>query len=421
METTITLPFPPQVVWGTLGLLGIALASALVFVAMPKDSEAQDYIVTLRDRLGLSAFPVVAFLMLAIVWSGIAFVLTTGLINLILDVLSGMAPDRNNPEAVWEFRFKLVQITALTTVLGAVIALPITMSRLRLQRSADDTARESLFNEKINAATEGLYARQQVTERDENGQRHTVWQDDIVQRCAAVDQLGWLAQERPFEASRICRILSVFIREHSAQIQTLECPSNSDFKALREWLDGLAPTRSDIEKAAQVLGSLRQIPAARIQRRDMDLRGAKLRNCKLQGLNFGFAYLEQADLSGSDLTNTSFEGAVMPGACLVLATGLLANFERAKIFEARAEHANFIGANFKNASIINSRFSSTNFTRAQMQRLSVSRGTMQSADIKEVEVDSGTRFFLVDLNDAQYDKNFRTLVLERDTKAVIRA
>ena len=365
METTITLPFPPQVVWGTLGLLGIALASALVFFAMPKDSEAQEYIVTLRDRLGLSAFPVVAFLMLAIVWSGIAFVLTTGLINLILDVLSGMSPDRNNPEAVWEFRFKLVQITALTTVLGAVIALPITMSRLRLQRSADDTARESLFNEKINAATEGLYARRQVSVWKRHKSHVHQWQDDIVQRCAAIDRLEGLARENTAETPRIARLLSVYLRELSAEVPAQEPPKDATPDQLKAWAKSLPKPRSDMEKAAQTLGRLHEHAQTPLEDGEIDLRGANLQKCDLTGLKFNNALFDDSQLQGADLGWALLQGANLGGARLQGAVLGWTQLQWADLRDAQLQGADLGSAQLQGADLGDAQLQGANLGGAQ--------------------------------------------------------
>ncbi|MDQ2089182.1 hypothetical protein NO357_04615 [Marimonas arenosa] len=80
---------------------------------------------------------------------------------------------------------------------------------------------ESLFNDKINAASSDLAARWQVTRTftDENGNETVVteWQDGLVTRAAAIDRLQGPAHARSDETPRIARMLSVCVREISRE------------------------------------------------------------------------------------------------------------------------------------------------------------------------------------------------------------
>ncbi|MDG1182089.1 MAG: hypothetical protein P8N30_05100, partial [Tateyamaria sp.] len=159
METTITLPLPPNLLWGTFAVLGIALGSAVIYWALPRESAPHQTIQNFRETLGVTGVPVPIFAILALLVVGLTTVLTFGLFGLIIEVVIHAVPNRDKPQEVWDFRFTLVQLAALTTVLGAVVALPFTMIRLRLQSSSNITdqevlliSEEALFNDKMTAA-----------------------------------------------------------------------------------------------------------------------------------------------------------------------------------------------------------------------------------------------------------------------------
>lgn len=299
METTsLTIPLPPSLFWGFASLACIALASWIVFSILPGQQRDLPFLNYLRERLGIRRMPVWSFILGAVLWVGIVTVLTAGLFGLIIDVLSDAVPRRDVSDDVWEFRFKLVQLTALTTVLGAAIALPLTMARLRLTRRTNKTAEEALFNDKINEATKGLYARRQVSKQIANGTYDDHWHDDIVQRNAAINRLEGLAQEKPTEVPRIARLLSVYVRELSAEVYVQAPPFDAEPEALWAWVNALPKLRSDMEKAAQTLGGLADIAPDPLANGEIDLSGANLQAAALRRAKLNNAVLKDAQLPG---------------------------------------------------------------------------------------------------------------------------
>ncbi|MEP1585296.1 MAG: pentapeptide repeat-containing protein [Tateyamaria sp.] len=346
METQITLPFPPNIVWGVLTFAGITLASILTYVVLPKESKTGHFVHHMRERLGIQSIPIPIFLIAACLWIGISLILVVGLCGLILEILTQDLPNRDVQRDVWDFRFTLVKLTALTTVLGAIIALPLTMARLRLQRRANKTADESLFNEKINAATQGLYARRQISTLGDDKKYQDHWQDDIVQRCAAIDRLEGLARENNAETPRIARLLSVYVCELSSDVQPQAPLNDATPEELRNWAEQLPKPRSDMEKATQTLGRLHEYALSPLDNGEIDLRGANLQKCDLRGLTFDKALFQDAQLQGANLSNAQLQGANLFGAQLQGAGLRGAQLQGADLFGAQLQGANLRRAQF---------------------------------------------------------------------------
>lgn len=304
---------------GTAFLMIIVVMSGLVAISIPDKSDKPNAVLRLRDALGMAGIHPALFLMTIFLWVAIAFILVTGLFGLTLDVLNDLAPERPLPDdsddvkklkddAIWDFRFKLIQLTALTTVLGAVIALPFTLIRLGLTQDQTKTARDSLFNEKINAATQGLYARRQVS-LGEGTDAHDIWRDDIVQRCAAIDRLEGLADENRDDVPRIARLLSVYVRELSTEVPAQPAPKDATPQELQAWAQDLPKLRSDMEKAAQTLGRLNALAETALANGEIDLRGANVQNADLKHLDFGKALLSKTQLQGANLIAAQFDAS----------------------------------------------------------------------------------------------------------------
>ena len=260
----------------------------------------------LTASLGLGRIHPVLMLTSLTLYMALVGILLLGLFGLILSTLE--ASGRTN-----DYLFYILRIGGLTAVLGAVIALPFTLVRLKLSQQQTETAQESLFNDKINEATKGLYARRQVTV-GEGAEARDHWQDDIVQRNAAIDRLEGLAKEKPTEIPRIARLLSVYVRELSAEVPPHEPPNDATPDELRDWAQALPKLRSDMEKAVQTLGSLANDAPDPLENGEIDLRGANLQCADLNRAKF-----EQALLQGAQLQGANLDGAQMHGAPLITA------------------------------------------------------------------------------------------------------
>ncbi|MEP2891345.1 pentapeptide repeat-containing protein [Tateyamaria sp.] len=330
---------------------------------------------------------VVPFLVTITLWTGIALVLVIGLFGLIFEVLVASGTDKDN-------LFNVFRIAGLTTVLGAVIALPLTVIRLRLTQEQTtlaqkqtDIARESLFNEKINAATQGLYARRQVTEWHRQKGYVDHWQDDIVQRCAAIDRLEGLARENNAETPRIARLLSVYVCELSSDVQPHAPPSDATSKELRNWARQLPKPRSDMEKAAQTLGRLHKFALSPLDNGEIDLRGANLQKCNLKELAFDEALFIGAQLQGAELWGAKLRGANLSHAKLQGADLWQAKLHRAELWDAKLQGADFSGAELQRAILIRAELQRAELYDAKLQGANLSHAKLQGVNLNAAKLD----------------------------------
>ncbi|MFT5344126.1 MAG: hypothetical protein ACI9BH_003352, partial [Paracoccaceae bacterium] len=344
-----TLPISPEVFWGVVstGLFIIACLAVGALLFPPKNHHIAP-LTRLKSNLGLRKVNPGLFLIALLMWSVVAFLLVAGLIGTVWDIIWQALP-ANNSE-FWDWRFALVKLTALTATLGAVVAFPITMQRLRLTQLQTSTASEALFNDKINAAANDLHAQRQVTIYPENaGNPVDIWQDDVVKRNAAIDQLEILVIERPDTAPRVARMLCTYVRELSKEYEPHPVPEEDSLEILRKWAQSLKPYRSDMENAAQTLGRLKTISSVDPSAISIDLRGANLQEFNLNG-----AVLTNAKLIGANLQNTQLEHAQMQETRLSSAKMQGANLkytdlQNATLPWAKMQIVDLTGADLRNA------------------------------------------------------------------------
>jgi uncharacterized protein YjbI with pentapeptide repeats len=354
----------------------------------------------------------------------------------------------------------------LGALLVALLGAPFLIWRTIVAQNTLDTARkeaklkeESLFNDKINAAAKDLAARRQVTRvvvQDEKETILTEWEDDLVTRAAAIDLLEGLANERPDAAPRIARQLSIYVRELSRQYPPKEppmdatpnlVPSGADATPdkLQSWAQHLAPTRSDMEKAAQTLGRLQNIKEATLSPADIDLRSTNLQGFDLRGLNFtnvrfGLASLQgtrlsRSHLQGADFTEAQMQGTILSGTQLQGARFYAANMQRAQLTQAQARSADFYAAqmqgarlyqiNAQGAYLRHAQLQGARLHRAQMQCADLSLASLQAASLRsarfqgaqidQIEISEDTQLFEVSLNGASFQRlDEATLLLLKD-------
>ena len=244
-------------------------------------------------------------------------------------------------------------------LLIAALGAPFLAWRTTVAARQADLQGQALFNDKINAATEELAARKQVTRviKNEDGTETvlTEWADDLVRRAAAIDRLEGLAQEKPDEAIRIARLLSIYVKELSREHPAKPVPEDLSPEDLRLWVQNLKVERPDMERAVQSLSRLNT--QIRSQSNDPSTKIVDLRDTNLQGF----------DLDGLDLQNAVLAGAQMQGADL----------NHTQMQEADLSLAQMQGAHLNHA---------------QMQGAGLHHAQMQGADLRWVEMDEETNF-----------------------------
>lgn len=436
----------PNVFWALVTVGGFA------FVLLPlllTSGPTRNAIQSLRDKLGLSSLSWWLFLLASAAWMLILALLLIGLAHTIWEIIWQIVPQTKTNQTqsqIWEFRFSIARLAGLTATIGAIIALPFTLIRLRLSHQQNETATEALFNDKLNAATEDLHAMRQRWDGEQN-----IWEDDITRRNAAIDRLEGLANERPDIAPRISRQLSVYVREMSRENPAEEFPSETSSKELRKWLGRLKVKRSDMETAVQVLGRLRQIEGIDPVHVTIDLRGANLQGFNLEGLQFDEAnffqakmqkatldkanlrkanfsqaelqrthfgntnmqkanlsgaelqkaFLKEADLRGANLCTADMQGAFLTKAILTGADLNYAELERAKLTQAKLQWANLSEASLRNANLSEVDLQGADLRGAEMQGATLNKAKLQEAnligatfdraDLRWVELDEFTK------------------------------
>ncbi len=345
--------------------------------------------------LGLERLSPGVFLFLATLWCGLFGLLTFGIYGLIWDVLWQVLPDRDKPSDVWDWRFRLVQLTALTTVLAGVVALPVTLQRLKLSNEQTQTAKASLFNEKITEAAADLHARRQFSKPNDKEKYETIWEDDVVRRNAAIDRLEGLVKEQPTEAERVCRLLCVYVRELSKEIKPENAPETDDPAELHRWARNLKIPRSDMENAVQVLGRLAKIDDVDASKFTIDLRHANLQAMSLDDANFEKALLSGADLQGANLKGADLQGADLRGADLQGANLIGADLQGADLEDAKLQGADLKGADLQGADLEDAKLQGADLKGADVQGVDLRGADLQGANLVGADLQG------VDLEDAK--------------------
>ncbi|MBL4629278.1 MAG: pentapeptide repeat-containing protein, partial [Roseicyclus sp.] len=322
MTETITLPISPTAFWLIVILVGTLLATLVAALSgqrgerPPSDSTWSRFL----TRIGLQGAPETLALFGALFWAILALALAGGIIITLVTLLTAFAASPDPADTT--LRWTLLTLTALTGALGAVVALPLTLIRIRQTQRQTNLQDESLFNDKINAAATDLAARQQVTRVLHADTPEeciaTEWQDDLVTRAAAIDRLEGLALERADVAPRIARMLSIYVQELSREHPAKPVPEGASPGELLGWAQTLRPiTRPDMERAVQSLGRIN--PTDEGARAAFDPTNIDLRRCNLQGFdltqrNYQGARLDEAQIQGANLSRAQMQGAVLSRA-----------------------------------------------------------------------------------------------------------
>ncbi|MDA5555550.1 pentapeptide repeat-containing protein [Shimia sp. MMG029] len=378
--TTITLTtedFQFLTAFVTMMIFAVTL-----FCALPSGANKENTaIARLQEALGAKRWPAKWFVAVALFWAVLALCLFGGLIvtiGMIVHQLFFAADFTAN-------RFPLIQLAALTATLGAVVALPFTVLRLKLTQEQTETAKAALFNEKITEAAADLHAQRQVSKETESGWG-TVWEDDITRRNAAIDHLEGLVREEPQEAVRVSRLLSVYVRELSKAYPAKVPPDKEDIDNVREWARSLTVQRSDMQNAVQVLGRLAVNAPDHKDALEIDLRGANLQHMDLVYLTFEKANLGGAKLQGAYLIGAKLQGANLSSAELQGADLSSAELQGADLIGAELQGAYLIGAKLQGANLSSAELQGADLIGAELQGANLSSAKLQGADLDSAEL-----------------------------------
>ncbi|UWP88143.1 pentapeptide repeat-containing protein [Aliiroseovarius crassostreae] len=288
--------------------------------------------------------------------------------------------------------------------LAAVVGFPFIVWRSVVAHRQVETARDELFNDKLNEAIESLHARYQVTERQGDDGYVDIWKDDIIKRNGAIDRLEALAIERPFEAPRIARTLCVHLRELTREHRPETPPEGATPDGIRHWAQNLQVKRSDMESAAQVLGRLSEKTGIPPKDLAIDLSGVNLQAMRLEHLNFEHAILNDCHLDGALLNGAKLNGAKLNGAKLNEAT-----LNNAKLNEAKLNEAELNGARLIWAELNEARLNGAKLRQAHLNEAELNRAKLFGTELNEVEFGgaelNGAKLNRARLHWATFDKS----------------
>ncbi|MDB2578633.1 pentapeptide repeat-containing protein, partial [Tateyamaria sp.] len=318
-------------------------------------------------------------------------------------------PDASSDESMQRRHATL--LLSLLAAIGALVGLVFGLIRVfaverqtKAQEEKNTLEGEALFNDKMTAATTDLYARRQT--------KDSAWQDDVPRRNSAIDRLEGLVHERPDQAPRVARLLSVYLRELSGadevpaqthpyiRAHALMYPMDGgtplsaeeaaqklnatardiSLAALRTWADALKP-RSDMENAVQTLGRLRAIAGVDADAVTIDLRAANLQGIDFEGGNFNRARLNGAQLQGANLKDAHFHRADLSDAHLQRANLLRTRLQSARLKRAHLQAADLNCAKLQLARMHNARLQEAILTMAELEGAILHLAWLQEAGL----------------------------------------
>lgn len=213
-------------------------------------------------------------------------------------------------------------------VLAALLSAPFVVWRSVVAAKQADTAAEALFNDKINAAAQGLLAHREVTLNEDSGEtlsRFTEYEDDLVARVAAIDRLEGLAIERKDASPRITKLLAAYVRGN------FPCPNLEPTEGLKL----RKVPRIDLQKTIDTLGRIYELAALQ----DQSHWRLDLTHCDLDGVNFNGGFFRAADFSESRLEAAILDSANCEGARLQGTLLNFCSFRNTNLFGARFDRA----------------------------------------------------------------------------------
>ena len=310
-QSSVDIPVSVLVfVWMVLAVILIAQLPLSRFTKKTAPLEA------FQDKLGLSGLNAGIFFLVALFWVALFALLFGGLVKLIWSFIWDPLPSATQ---IWDWRFALAKLTALTGVLAAVVALPFTLIKISLSSRQTRTSEEKLALETIglfeqrlqnallnlsaqyvfkglgrNISAKAVPARYSYFQwhsdpdpiASEDASRYSDWttceqsRPDVELRVAGVSQMEGIAHEYPKQARRIRSLLAGYLRQNAAVKTPPQSPrryyaENSqgayndqqvfdqhnvwpdigDAENVREWAAGLK-SRDDLGQAMLVLGRL---------------------------------------------------------------------------------------------------------------------------------------------------------------------
>lgn len=298
-----------------------AFVCVLILIAKSVPASAPEGGLTrLKERFGAHTWPDTLFWGIALLWVALTGLLVLGLLTFILDIITQPTPQDDDGRTFYTL---VTKTAALTAVLGALVAFPFTVLRLKLTADQTKTAEQNHFNDILSKAIANLGAEKTV--KRAGGVEKSV--PTLEVRNGGILALERLARENLSFHIEVMEILTAYIR-HNIQ-------SYVEYKGEQEY--PIRP-RDDIITALNVIS--RRSPAQRQTEKDADY------VLQLNDTTFAGLILSGYDFSGINFERTDFSKAQLDGLDLNAANLETCNFSNAGLLRVQWQDAVFNDSRF---------------------------------------------------------------------------
>lgn len=427
LENYLTIVTHP-LLWMFIGLTVVFFGvQGLVGRSAEAPTAPDDRIRRLAEKVGMKGLHPVLFLILLLTWGIVAGTLFAGLYAILWQVIFHAPPE--GTEDVWNWRFTLAQLVALTTVLGAVIALPITINRLILTRRQTDTVEQGHITDRINKAVEGLGAektknrmgrtikyteiKDQIEREFEtfewqeapfvtqgkqltNGPEFGPWtlfaetEPNLEVRIGAIYALERISQDSERDHIQIMEILCAYIRQNAGHEDVSLPEGDPTPKEWQVWArERQQYPRLDIDVALKVIERRHADRKQRERNKGyrLGLERAQLPKIILSRRDLAGADLRKADLKGTNLECVDFQGAMLENAQLQGAYLGCASLQNAYLARAQLQGSNLEGAALQRAVLDSADLQFTYLPDVQFQGAVLAGAKLHNAYLWGVEFD----------------------------------
>lgn len=375
--TIVTHPF----LWIFVGLTTVFFLIQGLTAQKPEDwTSPFNHLDRIGRRIGFGSFSAILVLISSITWLVILLTLLFGLYKLILEMIWYSLP--SDQDQLWSWRFTLAQVAALTAILGAVVALPVTISRIGLNRRQRETAEEGLRTDRINKAVEGLGADKIVKRiscdgygntvyyKDENGDEdknrpvyEEVTEPNIEVRLGSILALSSIAENSEDDLGLVLKILSAYTVNNSNRLI-----DGSREEADYNFRKDVSKTRNDVLAALNVIRKIRKAKLNSVDLEDFIM---------LQKLSFAsqtvlFEKLNNFNLQFSDFSETRFYDTVFSNSLMNLTNANGTRFHNCDLSGAILsgvefnENTKFFDTTFRGAVFLSVDLSKTDISQSQI-------------------------------------------------------
>ncbi|MEM0977623.1 MAG: pentapeptide repeat-containing protein [Pseudomonadota bacterium] len=399
----------------------------------------------LRDRLSFGIIAGIAAYFTVAAFMALSFIISaSAIIYLIFN------PVDPSPGTEFSPIFRAtIALTAQTTVLGALIGLPITLRRTQLTREANRTADEGLLTDRINKAVASLGVTKETRSQLQDETKNDLYEmsdgslttekafkpamiqktePNIEVRIGALLSLERIAQQRLDWHVHIMEIICAYIRENApaseAKDLSEELIQHPDFirdptsHIWTNWLTSVPATRGDIATALQIVhrrnpeqrrieaeygGSNETYPYDNPAPNFTDttdlaeyrLGAVKHRNFldsyrgyrpDLRRTNFQKAELGSFNLHGVLLDNARLEGSILSEAQMQGASLQDANLQGADLRRATLNFSYFLDAKLQGAYLEDAELRCAHFENANMHNAYLVGARMQVCNLESAEL-----------------------------------